>query len=231
MKNLDTNRSDSVWPVKVWSRWLRISHWLIAGSTLALIISGWVLDYLETPDPLIRDYHFLFGHVLLASLLLRAFLMFAPIGEKFETESWQSLRWDMKKAPAMLDMLKYYMSLGRMPKPAYYAHSPLWVPFYSVVFVLLAIMTFTGYFHDAPVLIAGSGLWSIHAGLASLMEIIISLHIASAVIQDLSAPGGDISGMISGYRLFRIEKPTLEKPDDNVQMVNFDANAGKNHKP
>jgi len=238
MKNSEAVYPVKIYPVKVWSRWLRISHWLMALSTLALIISGWVLEYLETPDPLIRDYHYIFGHILLVALLLRGFLLFAPIGEKLESESWKSLRWDRRKAPAMLEMLKYYMSLGRMPKPAYYAHSPLWVPFYAIVFALLAVLTFTGYFYDAPVRIAGAGLWRIHGGLASLMEILASLHIVSAVIQDLSAPGGDISGMISGYRLFKIEKPTPEKHSeektgDASQIVNFDLNAssGSNHKP
>lgn len=232
MKKLN---ADQVWPVKVWSLWLRVSHWMMAGSALALIISGWILDYLETPDPLIRDYHFIFGHILLASLALRGVLLFFSIGEGNKTENWKTLRWNRKKASAMLDMLKYYMSLGRMPKPAYYAHSPLWIPFYSLMFVLLAVQTVTGYFYDAPVMIAGSGLWRIHSGLASLIEILVTLHIASAVIQDVSVPGGDISGMISGYRLFKIENPTQEKPDENIQLVNFDALAGKKaggiHKP
>ncbi|RTZ61157.1 MAG: hypothetical protein DSZ32_02390 [Gammaproteobacteria bacterium] len=225
MKNID-----AVYPVKVWSRWLRISHWLMAVSTLALIVSGWVLDYLETPDPLIRDYHYLFGHLLLASLILRGVLLFVRVGDHLQTESWKALRWNRSKAPAMLEMLKYYMSLGRMPKPAYYAHSPLWVPLYSILFLLLAVSALSGYLHDAPLTIAGFGLWRIHSALASILEILASLHVVSAVIQDISAPGGDISGMISGYRLFRVDKPADAAEDDDVQLVNFDADAGKDYK-
>ncbi len=226
MKNID-----AVYPVKVWSRWLRISHWLMAVSALALIVSGWVLDYLETPDPLIRDYHYLFGHLLLASLILRGVLLFARIGDHLQTENWKALRWDRSKAPAMLDMLKYYMSLGRMPKPAYYAHSPLWLPFYPLVLVLLTVSALSGYLYDAPLTIAGFGLWRIHGGLASLLEIVLSLHMASAVIQDMSAPGGDISGMISGYRLFKVDKQAQAAVDDDVQLVSFDADAGRDYRP
>jgi Ni,Fe-hydrogenase I cytochrome b subunit len=146
-----------------------------------------------------------------------------------ETDSWRALRWGREKLPAMLDMLKYYFSLGRAPKPAYYAHSPLWLPFYALIFLLLTLLTATGYFFDAPVLMAGLGPWILHGNLAALMEILLTLHIASVVIHDLSAPGGDISGIISGYRLFRIEKPTPEQPDPyrQVQHVRFDEKTGQ----
>ena len=62
--------------VLVWSRWLRLSHWAIALSTIGLITTGWLMGQNPAFSEDAGDFHYLLSSILLPALLLRLYLLF-----------------------------------------------------------------------------------------------------------------------------------------------------------
>ena len=203
--------------VKVWSGLLRVSHWLMAFSVLVLLATGWLLDGIHGDFEALLDYHYLAGYALIAGLLLRAWLLF--FGRA--TDRLADLVPRRQQFPAMLDMLRFYLSFGRWPLPAWYAHNPLWQPVYLFLFLLLAVQVLSGVFAYAPYLPAGRAPVEWHASGAAIIGAVTALHLLAVFLHDLKGTGSDNSAMINGHRIFVIN-PLQQPVDTGVQHVSLD---------
>jgi Ni/Fe-hydrogenase 1 B-type cytochrome subunit len=203
--------------VKVWSGLLRVSHWLMAFAVLILLGTGWLLGSVPQAYEALLDYHYLAGYALIAGLLLRAWLLF--FGRA--TDRLADLVPRRRQFSAMLDMLRFYLSFGRWPLPAWYAHNPLWQPVYLLLLMLLAVQVLTGVFAYAPYLLAGRAPVEWHASGAVILGAITALHLLAVFLHDLKGTGSDNSAMINGHRIF-IVNPLQQPVDPGVQQVSLD---------
>jgi Ni/Fe-hydrogenase 1 B-type cytochrome subunit len=189
--------------VSVWSQWMRLAHWSIALSVLTLIATGWLVGSAPSVAAGASDLHGYAASVLMAGLALRIWLLFADKG----VGGWEALVPARANLPAMKQMLVFYLTLGKAPLPNWYAHNPLWVPLYALLYLFLVVMAVTGIFMEEQPLVAGFYLPSIHLAFAKIITVLTVLHLATAVLQDIKGKRGDVSAMLNGYKLFESQKP------------------------
>ncbi len=183
--------------VLVWSTWLRLSHWLIAGGVLFQISSAWALAHDEADFDFWLDWHLITGQVLLITLALRVILLFFP-----GSANWRAFIPERSQFRAMLQMIKFYLSLGRFPLPNYYAHNPLWLPIYPVFYLVLAGCLLSGLLYDGSYIVFGTPMYELHAALAGLIAMFSIFHIGTVFLHDLKGKGACISAMVNGFRYF-----------------------------
>lgn len=203
--------------VNVWSGLLRLSHWLMAFAVLIQLGTGWLLGSVPQAYDALLDYHYLAGYLLIAGLALRIYLLFFGRG----TDTLADLIPRRQQFAAMLDMLRFYLSFGRWPLPAWYAHNPLWQPVYLALLALLALQIATGVFAHAPLLVADWTLGEWHRLGAVIIGGIVGLHILAVFLHDLKGTGSDTSAMINGHRIFIIN-PLQQPADPGTQSVSLD---------
>jgi Ni/Fe-hydrogenase 1 B-type cytochrome subunit len=212
--------------VQVWSGLLRLSHWLMALAVTILLGTGWLLGPVPQFHDALLDYHYLAGYALIAGLLVRFYLLF--FGRNADTLGELIPR--RQQFPAMLDMLRFYLSFGRWRLPAWYAHNPLWQPIYLGLLALLLLQILSGVFADAPYLFAQKTLREWHGPGALVIAGISGLHVVAVFLHDLRGTGSDTSAMISGYRIFVI-RPVQEQIDTGVQNVPLERIGRPGRKP
>ena len=183
--------------VLVWSTWLRLSHWLIAAGTLFQITSAWALKHDSVDYTFWLDWHLISGQIILMALALRTVLFFFP-----GSSNWRAFIPDKTQRQAMVQMIKFYLSLARFPLPNWYAHNPLWLPLYLIIFLVLAGASISGLLYDSPQILLGYPMHELHSALASLIIIFSLFHIATVFLHDLKGKGAFISAMINGHRYF-----------------------------
>ncbi len=205
---------EQVQRVPVWGGWLRLAHWSIAVSTLLLLASGEILKYFAPVDDAIRDYHIMLGSVLTLAVLLRVILLFvdSSVGR------WQALVPSSTQWSAMAAMLRFYLSFARTPLPNWYAHNPLWIPAYVLLYGLLLVQLLSGFWQASTPFIAGFYLPDVHSVFATLIMVFTGLHLVAVFLHDLKGTGSDVSAMINGHRIFVIRKP--EQP--GIHRVSLD---------
>jgi len=197
--------------IRVWSGAMRIGHWTLALCVLALLFSGWALSLgLDKPQPW-RDVHVTAGSILGVVLLFRIVLLFAG---RAPTDRWRDClpltrqQWHGARA-----MLVFYLSLGRVPLPAWYGHNPLWGPLYLLLFALLGLSVATGLLiarHDPPSLqqLAATPWWlgwtlpEWHTGLAWVIGGFSVAHVLSVFLHDARGTTSEISAMVNGHKIF-----------------------------
>jgi Ni/Fe-hydrogenase 1 B-type cytochrome subunit len=108
-------------------------------------------------------------------------------------------------------MARFYSALSSRPLPGYYAHNPLWAPLYLVAFVLLAVSATTGLMLEFPFLQSVAhadepAVLRLHGRLMEWILVWSVFHVAAAVLHDWKGQGSDTSALISGYRLFPVER-------------------------
>jgi len=190
-------QQESIRYVKVWSAWLRLSHWLIAGGVLFQISSAWALAHDEADYDFWLDWHLITGQVILMTLALRVILLFFP-----GSSNWRAFIPERSQFRAMLQMIKFYLSLGRFPLPNWYAHNPLWLPIYPLFFLVLAGCLLSGLLYDASHIVFGTPMSELHAALAGLIAMFSIFHIVTVFLHDLKGKGACISAMVNGFRYF-----------------------------
>lgn len=202
----------------IWPGWLRLAHWGMALSVLALMATSWLLKWTPSVATAASDYHVIAGAFLMLSLLLRLWLLVT--GK--EVAGWQALVPTRKSVDAMLKTLQFYITLGNSPMPGWYAHNPLWVPLYGLLFSILVVMSLTGFFMPEHPVALGFYLPAVHKALAPFIWFFVVAHIVAVIMHDAKAKHSDISGMINGYRIFEI-KP-LEPPagESGVHKISLD---------
>ncbi|MCB1798482.1 MAG: hypothetical protein KDI67_06325, partial [Gammaproteobacteria bacterium] len=68
--------SEQIRRVAVWSGWLRLAHWSLAGSALFLLTTGWLIGHAPALAADAAELHYLGASLLVFALGLRAFLGF-----------------------------------------------------------------------------------------------------------------------------------------------------------
>ncbi len=199
----------------VWSGWLRLCHWLFAISVSGLWITAWLHQNVIRLFEVTYDYHILFGYLLSGTLLLRLYLLFSA---RNSAAHWKDLWPGRQQWRAVLATLRFYVSLGRTPLPRWYAHNPLWGIVYLLLFLALLVQILMGFlmYNELDVYL---NIYHWHAGLARWLGGFIVLHILAVFVHDLKSGNSDVSAMIHGYRVFRLEQPDLSGP---VQAVSLD---------
>ena len=118
--------------------------------------------------------------------------------------------------------LLFYLSLGRAPLPNWYAHNPLWKPFYLLLFLLLALLLISGWLMPDTPLLGRLYLPDAHAWLADAVWVLVIAHLFSVVLQDIKGNTTDISAMLNGHRHFTIDKTAGTKPQVEPVSIKLD---------
>lgn len=205
--------------VLVWSGWLRLSHWAIGLATLVLLLTGWLLAESPSLAELALDVHYLAAGILVSGLIVRIALMF--VGQ--EHERLAALIAASSEFKVIAETLRFYISLGKMPLPRWYAQNPLWKPLYLLSFLLLLVQVVSGAVMQNQPIVSGVYLPSAHALGAQALFWFSVLHIAAVSLHDGRGKTADISAMLSGFRLFSIDRDGFQGADEeNVQLVSVD---------
>jgi Ni/Fe-hydrogenase 1 B-type cytochrome subunit len=210
--------AEQIQRIAIWSGWLRIAHWVLAGSTLVLIATGWLVAQTPSVAEVASDVHYLAASFLIFALFLRIYLGFFGRGpERFEHLLPTESEWQPIKSSAL-----FYLSLGRAPRPNWYAHNPLWKPLYLVLLLLLALSAVSGWLMPDSPLIGRLYLPSVHAWLGDLVGLLVLAHVFSAVLQDVKGDSADVSAMLNGHRYFTVDRDGVAKPDFPEVSIRLD---------
>jgi Ni/Fe-hydrogenase 1 B-type cytochrome subunit len=202
----------------VWGGWYRFSHACIGLASIVLLVTGWIIanDSLLAADAL--DIHYLSASFLVLGLAIRGVLLFAGR----EHERFSALIPLPREIAAIRGMAIFYLSLGKMPMPRWYAHNPLWKLIYLVILLALVIQIISGgLMQDSPV-IWGMYLPGVHNFWAGLIFWFAILHVIAVIFHDLKGNTSDLSGIVNGYRLFQIERSEFSGDAPEVQTFSID---------
>ncbi len=203
--------------VLIWSSWLRLAHWLMGSAVLLLAATGWLIQMSPSVASAASDFHYIFATLLIGSLVLRAALLF--YGKN--AGHWKKLLPEKQELQSYKKIFIFYLSLGKMPLPKWYAHNPLWKPIYILVFIVLLMQVLTGMNQNAFPVVLGFYLPSVHEFLASIILGFTALHFVTVVLHDLKGTASDISAMINGYKVFVIQKQEIPE-SSTVHAVSLD---------
>jgi Ni/Fe-hydrogenase 1 B-type cytochrome subunit len=204
--------------VAVWSPRLRLAHWLMAGATLVLLATGWLLDKAPSLAQAASDYHYLAAAVLTFAIALRLWIGWFGQG----AERFASLLLSATDVRAARESLVFYLSFGKAPLPNWFAHNPLWKPLYLLWFLVLFGSLVTGWVMPDTPLVAGVYLPTLHGWLANATGMLLVLHLFSVALQDLRGQSADVSAMIVGHRYFSIDRDKLVRPEIPSVSVRLD---------
>lgn len=200
----------------IWPGRLRFCHWIMAIAVVGLLVTGWLQQHVVQYSQIALDYHYILAYALTLALGLRLYLL---VSSPASASNWRDLipsRHRMKQAIAML---RFYISFGRTPLPHWYAHSPLWAPVYLFIFLLLLIQILSGFLIGTGHYSLFINLYTLHQNASTGIAVFSALHIISVFLHDLKAGTSDVSAMIHGYRIFKIEKPDITT---SVQTILLD---------
>jgi len=181
---------------------MRLAHALIGLSVLALLATGWLVQWSPSVAESASDWHDLASIGLILGLLLRTGLLFTGTGPAH----WSALlprRADLHK---MGMTLRFYATLGRSPLPKWYAHNPLWAPVYLFMLFILVLQTLTGLFMESWPVAGGFYLPSVHAFWAPVILGFSAVHMLTVLLHDAKGGAADVSAMINGHRIFMVEE-------------------------
>lgn len=207
--------STEVRRVLVWPGVVRVTHWVIAASTLVLIATGWLLQTglvasAELHERLVQGLHQPAGHAFALALAVRLAYLFAA---SREVARWRALIPDAAARDGMRETLRFYSSLGSGHLPRYYAHNPLWGPLYLAFFGLATAQVVAGLTLEHGFLrgllhAEEPAVLVLHGRLAQWILVWCAFHAAAAVLHDWRGRGSDTSALISGYRIFVPDQPS-----------------------
>ena len=204
--------------VAVWSGWLRLAHWALAAATLLLIATGWLIGHTPSVAEAAVDMHYLGASVLIFALGLRLFLGLAGHG----AERFEHLLPRESELDAMRASLLFYLSLGKAPRPNWFAHNPVWKPLYLVWFLVLILAALSGWVMPDMPIVGRIYLPRLHVWLADLVLVLTVAHVYSVVLQDAKGQSADVSGMINGHRYFAVDRDGLVRPEVPQVSVRID---------
>lgn len=202
---------------EIWSKWLRLSHWTLALSTLALMATGWLIHHTPSVAQAAADWHYIAGSIFTLGLALRIWVLFSDK----RMGHWRFLLPDLEPKK-MLQMLKFYLSFGKAILPRWYAHNPLWLPIYLVLLLLMVLAAFTGQMQGSHPIVFGVYLPTLHAGIATVISLFVLGHVIAVFMHDLKGGSDDVSAMINGKRLFEV-KPIPIQEISGVHEVSLDS--------
>lgn len=209
--NFQTLQRKYIWPGR-----LRFSHWVITIAVIGLLVTGWLQQHVVQYFQVALDYHYILAYLLTLILGLRLYLL---VSSPASASNWRDLIPNRHRMKQAIAMLRFYISFGRTPLPHWYAHSPLWAPVYLFIFLLLLIQILSGFLIGAGHHSLLINLYTLHQNTSTGIAVFSVLHIISVFLHDLKAGTSDISAMIHGYRIFKIEKPNITT---SVQTISLD---------
>ena len=205
--------------VLVWSAWLRLSHWALGAATLVLLLTGWLIAESPSLAESALELHYLAAGFLVCGVLGRIALMF--VGR--DNERLGALIPTASEFQVMTETLRFYISLGKTPLPRWYAQNPLWKPLYLAIYPVLLVQIASGAVMQSQPVMYGFYLPSVHSFWAQVMLWICLLHIAAVALHDARGKSADCSAMLSGFRLFTVDRGRPEGSDgEPVQFVSLD---------
>lgn len=222
-------QANTVTRVLVWSRWLRLSHWLLTLCTIGLIATGWLMSIDTGLSHLVSDLHYLLGGLLLPALVLRLYLLFFGKG----TDLLSDCEPNMHRLLQSWQVIRFYLTLGKAPLPKWYSHNPLWGPIYLILFFVLVLVAISGLLLlNDVVVIGGISMLDLHQLSYIIILTFSILHIPAVFAHDLSGKGGDISGMVNGYRQFELTEAEQHKntTEQSVPLNNLIKTLKNNNK-
>ncbi|MEJ2426909.1 MAG: cytochrome b/b6 domain-containing protein [Candidatus Thiodiazotropha sp.] len=189
--------------VYVWSRWLRLSHWLIAFSCLGLMASGYLMKTQPLANPGVEDLHYALTAVLLPALLVRLYLLFFGKG----TDLLADCEPDIHRLSQAWEVIKFYLTLGKAPLPKWYSHNPLWGPLYLAFYFFLTLNVLSGLaLINETSFLFNLSMLDLHTLTYLFITGFTLLHIIAVFSHEVSSSSSDISGMINGHRIFEIKQ-------------------------
>ena len=199
---------DIIKRVFIFSSNQRWTHWIIAAGVIFQLASAWLIQHSDVDILAWSDWHSMAGQVLLLILGYRIFLLSRP-----GSSHWRFLRPGREQRHIIVQTLKFYVSLGRLPCPDWYAFNPVWQPLYLLMIVILLLTSISGYLIGSYMFPFGFTLPQIHSFLATLILYFTLAHIVFALLHDIKGKGGQISAMLNGYKYFHIkDKPAQPEP-------------------
>ncbi len=219
--------------VYVYEAPLRLWHWVNALAITVLVVTGYFIGSPPPSQPgeasasflfgYIRFAHFAAGYVLLAGFLGRIYWAFvgnAHARQLFKLPVFNAAWW---KEVAF--ELRWYLFLERDPKK-YVGHNPLaQLAMFLLFFLPLLFMIATGFALYGEGAQAGSWAnllftsWLVplfgqsqdvhtwhHLGMW-LIVVFVMVHVYAAVREDIMSRQSMVSTMLSGWRMFKDDKP------------------------
>lgn len=219
--------SEHIQRVLVWPAVLRLLHLMMAASVMILLLTGMLINsgmilnqqlYLH----LLQVWHVPAGNVLVFILLARFFLLFS----RKDVAGWRALI--PENLGGVISTATFYLSLGRMSLPGYYAHNPLWKIIYLLWFVLLAVEAFSGLLLESAWLRSvfrtdTSSMLFQHELLLGPLAVIVIAHVVTALLHDWKSSNGEISAINNGYKFFSTDNSKQGMPSDVPVEVSIDS--------
>ncbi len=227
-------------PIYVWQLPVRIAHWIIAGSIVVLSGTGYFIHHPFTGPAVdratrgvnpgflmgtVRNVHVAVGFVFVAALIARFYWAF--VGNEWgHWRAYYPLKgWQRR---GLRDTVRYYALLRNEPPPAT-GHNPLAGLAYVVLYAGLSIAALSGMslyawqYGRAPfptlfgwtynlLPIAQIRLW--HFLLMFWFIAFLIHHVYSAVLIDIEEQNGELSSMVTGWKLEHWEPSQPEPPAD-----------------
>lgn len=155
------------------------------------------------------------GQLMILVLALRLWLLWQR-----GAGHWRSFVVSKVQLSGAGQMLKFYMSFFRFPLPNWFAYNPLWQMIYPLMLLLVLVAVITGVLHNNASQLLGYSMAELHAGCASLVSLLVLLHIGTAIAQDVKGKGGSISAMLNGNRYFHVGENNASNPpaDNGVEI-------------
>lgn len=194
--------------VAVFSSAQRLTHWLIAAGVSFQLISAFLIRHSDLDVLLWADWHIMIGQALILPLVFRVYLLFRP-----GSGHWRLLIPTREQRHIVLQTLKFYASLGRLPCPDWYAFNPVWQPLYLLMIFIMLITVATGFISGQSL-----ALSDVHVLLARVIQYFILAHIAFVVLHDIKGHGAQISAMLNGYKYFHIKDVPQPREGNSVSL-------------
>ncbi|KFZ38483.1 hydrogenase [Shewanella mangrovi] len=205
---------------KIFSAAIRIFHWLRALAITALVATGFYISWpfvvgAESTDILVQGWirfaHLIFGFILCAITLARAYLYFFSKSD-IERRSMK----DVMSVNSWITQLKSYLWMGKLNKAGVYG--PLQYVTYLMVSVMAFLICISGLilyanvYHEA----FGGALWSIaswctaqlgglawvriwHHYITWVFVIFVVIHVYMAVWTGIRFKHNSVDAIVSGY--------------------------------
>lgn len=208
----------TVTQVFIWSRWLRLTHWTLAITTLGLIATGWLMTLDSSITVNAIEFHYIFLSLFIPALLVRLYLLVFGKG----TDHLSDCEPNTHRLSQAWEVIRFYITLGKAPLPRWYSHNPLWGMLYLALFFFLVLSTASGAMLMKDQLMIGSiSMLSLHQLCYQITLAFSLLHIIAVFAHDLSSKAGDNSAMINGYRTFEVGENSPDKSGQS-QHVSVD---------
>lgn len=203
----------------VWSKTLRWCHWGMALAVLVLVLTGWLISWAPERAASLDEIHYVAAAILIAVLVIRFWLLVFSRGN----DLLKSLLPNRHQLQQAWEVLRAYLSLGKIPLPKWYAHNPLWAPLYLCLFAVLSVQIMSGLLLLNQITLLGDfSLRQAHVLGFQVITAFALLHILASFFHEAKSSGSDISAMINGHRIFIIAPPQSESASRKPVVVSLD---------